>query len=198
MTKSAGPVLKALHEEFGDVVDFVTLYVREAHPGDRYPQPETFEQKMEYARAYKQRDRIPWKVAVDDVDGSLHQKLDPKPNALYVMAPDGTVAFRALWSNDRLKALREGLAVSAQGGHHEREANLLGMMRGVGAMREALRLSGRQAERDVLTQAPPVYVMAWLSSLFRPLPYLGRSMMASALMVALIAPLVVVLLKARS
>lgn len=52
MTASAGPALKRMHEEFGDRVGFVTLYVREAHPGERYPQPETFEQKLEHARAY--------------------------------------------------------------------------------------------------------------------------------------------------
>ena len=47
MTASAGSALKQLHEEFGDRVAFVTLYVREAHPGERYPQSQTLEQKLE-------------------------------------------------------------------------------------------------------------------------------------------------------
>jgi hypothetical protein len=67
MTASAGPVLTKLHDEFGDKISFVTLYVQEAHPGDRFPQPETFEQKRAQARAYKERDAIPWPVAVDDL-----------------------------------------------------------------------------------------------------------------------------------
>lgn len=163
MTKSAGPVLKALHGEFGDQIEFLTLFVREAHPGDRYPQPETFEQKMKYARDYKQRDAIDWKVAVDDVEGTFHAKLDTKPNALYVMGTDGRVAFRALWSNDSINALREALRAVAQGGQRrERQANSVGMLRGVGAMKEMLKLSGRQAERDVMTQAPPC--MRWRRS----------------------------------
>jgi len=36
MTKSAGPALNDLYAEFGDRVEFLALYVREAHPGDRY------------------------------------------------------------------------------------------------------------------------------------------------------------------
>lgn len=65
----------------GERVDFATLYVREAHPGDRYPQPEALDRKLEFARELKQRDALPWPVAVDDVDGELHRRLDPKPNA---------------------------------------------------------------------------------------------------------------------
>ncbi|MDP8974054.1 MAG: redoxin domain-containing protein, partial [Actinomycetota bacterium] len=48
MVASNGQALKRLHEEFGDQVSFVTLYVREAHPGERYPQPGAFKQKLEY------------------------------------------------------------------------------------------------------------------------------------------------------
>lgn len=50
MVASNGPVLKRLHEEFGNQVSFVTLYVREAHPGECYPQPDALEQKLRYAR----------------------------------------------------------------------------------------------------------------------------------------------------
>src|SRR5918994_5949711 len=115
MTASAGPVLKQLYGEFRNRVKFLTLYVREAHPGERYRQPSTFEQKREHARAYKSRDEIPWPIAVDDVDGSLHRRLDPKPNAVYIIDSNGVVAFRALWSNDErpvrdaLKSLTAGL-----------------------------------------------------------------------------------------
>lgn len=56
MTADSGDILKRLYREFGDKVTFLTLYVREAHPGERYPQPSTFEQKREHARAYKTRD----------------------------------------------------------------------------------------------------------------------------------------------
>lgn len=59
MALSGVPDLKQLHARFGDRVEFVTLYVREAHPGERYPQPDTAEQKLAHARAYKKRTGIP-------------------------------------------------------------------------------------------------------------------------------------------
>lgn len=96
MTASAGPALKKLYSEFGDRIDFLTVYVREAHPGDRYPQPHNLERKLQHAREYRDRDGIPWPVAVDDVEGTLHRALDAKPTAAYVMTADGRIAQRVL------------------------------------------------------------------------------------------------------
>ena len=169
MTIDANPKLKHLHEEFGDRVAFVSLYVREAHPGDRYPQPETMEQKLSFARELQERDRLPWPVAVDGVEGELHQRLDPKPNALYIMDSDGRVAFRALWSNDREGVLRKALEDVANGRSpvKERSGRVVPMMRGIAHMDEMLELSGPTARRDVRRQAPPVYAMAKLAGLMR-------------------------------
>lgn len=155
MTASAGPALKRLHEDFGDRVAFVSLYVREAHPGDRYPQPESFEQKMEHARAYRERDGLPWPVAVDDVDGSLHRALDPKPSSVYLMDREGRVAFRALWSNDEA-TVRDGLQAVVDGRTPERPERLnrvAPMTRGLGCQYEILdagrrRRKARRAARD--------------------------------------------------
>jgi hypothetical protein len=170
MTASAGPALKRLYAAFGQRVAFITLYVREAHPGERYPQAASFEQKLAHARAYQQRDQIPWPVAVDDVDGSLHRALDAKPNAAYLMNQDGTVAFRTLWSNDEA-ILRDGLEAGVQGRNAgERQPHLVPMVKGMGSMDEVLGLAGQQARRDVRREVPPMYLMARLASPFRPLP----------------------------
>ncbi len=182
MTASAGPALKQLYGEFGDRVTFLTLYVREAHPGEHYPQPATFERKREHARAYHERDRLPWSVAVDDVEGDLHRALDPKPNAAYLMDTDGTVAFRSLWSNDE-RVLREALAAITSGQRRpigERQPRLVPMLKGMGTMDEVLTAAGQDAKRDVLREAPPMYGMARLASLFGPLPPLGRGIAAMA------------------
>ncbi len=185
MTASAGPVLKELHAQFGDRVAFVTLYVREAHPGERYPQAETFEQKLRYAREYKERDAIPWTVAVDSVAGDLHRTLDAKPNSAYLMDTAGMVAFRTLWSNSA-RSLREGLEAVARGAsldEREQEPMLLPMLRGWGKMYEILDFAGEQAKQDVLKEIPPVYLLARLAALFRPLPPAGRSAAAMGLLV---------------
>jgi len=164
MTAAAGPKLKHLHARFGDRVGFATLYVREAHPGDRYPQPDTLERKLQFARALKERDGLPWPVAVE-----LHRKLDAKPNACYVMDTGGRVAFRALWSNDREevigRALEDVLAGRSPVG--ERNGRILPMMRGLAHIDEILERSGPSARRDLRHQAPPMYALAKLAGLAR-------------------------------
>ena len=51
MTASSAPSVQKLYEEFEDRIDFVMLYVREAHPGENFGQAETIEDKIESARA---------------------------------------------------------------------------------------------------------------------------------------------------
>lgn len=169
MTADGDPTLKRLHQQFGDQVAFVTLYVREAHPGDRYPQPDSFEQKMAFAQELKDRDGLPWPVAVDDLEGTLHRQLDPKPNAAYLVDRDGRVAFRALWSNDREDVLRKPLeqVVAGKPLAAEHQGRIIPMMRGVARMDRMLEQSGPTARRDVLRSAPPVYAMARLTELAR-------------------------------
>jgi hypothetical protein len=113
-------------------------------------------------------------VAVDDVEGSLHRALDAKPNAAYIMDRDGRAAFRTLWSNDEA-ILRDGLEAIIKGrSAGERQPHLIPMTKGMGSMYEVLGLAGQQARRDVQREAPPMYLMARVASLFRPLPPLGR------------------------
>ncbi len=50
MTRGARPSLKDLHRDFGARVRFVSVYVREAHPGDVDAQHTSDDQKMRYAR----------------------------------------------------------------------------------------------------------------------------------------------------
>jgi hypothetical protein len=140
---------------------------------------------MKYARAYRERDGVPWPVAVDDVDGSLHRALDPKPSFVYVMDREGPVAFRALWSNDEA-TVRDGLQAVADGRTSERPERLnrvAPMTRGLGCQYEILDASGGVAKRDVLREMPPMYVMARIAAL-RPLPPLARGALAQSLAMA--------------
>lgn len=184
MTASAGPALKNLHREYGDRVAFLTVYVREAHPGERYIQPDTFERKLAHARQYQQRDAIPWMVAVDDIEGSFHRAVDPKPNAAYFVGRDGRIAFRTLWSND-IAGVREGLETLTSAGpapgRDQSQAKLFPMMLGLGTTHEILDAAGPAARQDFRRALPPIYAMAKLASFFKPLPPLGRVLVAAGI-----------------
>ena len=183
MTASAGPALRRLHRDYGGRVRFVTLYVREAHPGERYPQPATLERKIRHARDYAARDGIEWTVAVDELDGRLHRALDEKPSSAYFMDPSGRVVFRTLWSNDA-STFRAGLEAALHGQppeDAEREPKVAPMLGGLGAMDEILAASGETARRDVYAILPPLGPLARLARAFRPLPPLGRGIVAVAL-----------------
>lgn len=182
MAATMGPGLRRLHTEFGAQVDFVTLYVREAHPGEHYAQPETVVQKLAYARAYQELESFPWPVAVDNADGELHRALDPRPNAAYLMDASGNVAFRALCSNDE-RVLREGLHALVAGYPlpiGEREPLIIPMLKAMGVMRAVLDRAGSQAKEDIRRELPGVFPLLYLAALFRPLPPLARGIVALA------------------
>jgi hypothetical protein len=167
MTTAADRALKRLYAQFRDRVAFVTLYVREAHPGERYPQPDRLERKIAHARDLKERDALPWPVAVDTIEGTLHQLLDPKPNAAYLMDTHGRVAFRELWSDDREAVLREALAgvLSGLSPVGERQGHVVPMFHGIAEMDRTLAMAGPTARRDFRRAAPPVYAVARMARL---------------------------------
>ena len=180
MTESAGPALKRLNEELGSQVRFVELYVREAHPGSRFPQPKASEQKMDHARAYQRRDRIPWTIAVDGIEGTLHRALDPKPHSAFLVDARGHVAGRILWAND-IRALRRGLLELAEGRPvGDVETKAVPLMRGLGSIYDVLGDAGGYARSDLAREVPPMFALARIASLFRPLPPLGRGVAAMA------------------
>jgi len=171
MTVSSIESLKRLHKQFGDRVSFVTLNVREAHPAENMPQPRTFEQKLEHARRLKQQFDIPWTVASDDIDGTLHRALDTKPNAAYLMDPNGQIIFRSLWAGDD-QALRSALqsVVDEQALAANQSTYTVGpLMRGLGYFHEVLQQAGPQAMRDMLLAAPPIAILGRIAGTFRRL-----------------------------
>jgi hypothetical protein len=182
MAATAVPVLKRLHAEFGDRVAFMTLYVREAHPGERYPQFRTFAEKFDRAQEYQQHTGFPWPVAVDDVDGALHRELNPRSNAAWLMAIDGTLAFRSLVSNHE-RVLRTAIHAFLSGEPlpiGQKETRLLPALKAIGVLDGVLSLAGRQARHDFRRAIPPGYALVRLAPLFASLSPLGRGVAAFA------------------
>ncbi len=79
---------KKLEKKYKGKVDFYTLYVRENHPTDIYGAHRTFEQKVKYAEKLEKDIQSGQRFIVDDVNGSLHQKLGNFGNAVYLIGRD--------------------------------------------------------------------------------------------------------------
>lgn len=169
VTDSAAPGLKQLHARFGDGVRFVMVSVREAHPGKNVPQPQSMDQKTAHAEQLRDLHGFDFEVAVDDIDGTFHRAMSPKPNSAYIVAEDGTILFRAQWANDT-KALAKALEAIAAGKAISRRRSrtnirsLLGMLPyGVPVFDRA----GDGAWLDMWRVAPPLAFLGFIQKALR-------------------------------
>lgn len=170
MTASAMPSLKQLHAEYGDSVHFLLLNVREAHPGEAYPQPDNDDAKLQHAQALASRYDMPWDVVVDGLDGELHQALGSKPNSAVLVDTNGVIVFRAHWSADEagLRRALGSIAVGRALTRRNSRAMMAPMMRAMGHVHGTMSLAGRQAHKDLIRSAPPMAMMGQIARFFRP------------------------------
>jgi hypothetical protein len=162
MTDSAAPGLSALHRRFGHHVRFVMVNVREAHPGQAFPQPATIDAKMAHAKRLRELHGLEFDVAVDDLEGTLHRALGEKPNAAYVLGANGTVLFRAHWANST-RALAAALndLVVGESPYPSQSGGLVGpMWRMLRNIAPVLDRAGRGAWTDMWRVLPPLAVIA--------------------------------------
>ncbi len=90
--------MNAVAEAHPDVV-FLTLYVREAHPGTKIGAHSSFEDKLNLAKRVRSEERESRTILVDTIAGDVHRSYGAWPNMIYVIAPDGRVAFRGVWND---------------------------------------------------------------------------------------------------
>ncbi len=91
------PDMKAIEKEFPDV-EFVAVYVREAHPGERLGPHQTMDEKLAAARLVTPRYGEHRRVLVDNLDGDFHRAYGAMPNVLYIIRPDGLIHYRSNWA----------------------------------------------------------------------------------------------------
>jgi hypothetical protein len=177
MTRGARPGLVRLHRRFHDRIVFVSVYVREAHPGERYPHHVSDAQKLQHARDWIAQDPVPWTVAVDTINGTTHNAYGPLPNSIYLIDRTGHVAFRALWAGqerlvrDRIAAL---LSREARGNAPvnlgERENLLIPLIHGAAEFDPAVVRGGRKSVEDFRRELGRVmYGLEQLMSKAKPL-----------------------------
>lgn len=155
MIAGARPGLLHLSDEFVDRVEVVTVYIREAHPGERYAHHTSLEQKKRYASEWVDLDRIPWRVVVDTPDGAVDRGYGPLPNAAYLIGRSGRVAFRALWAGQErlLRKMIELLLEREAAGEDpvvlgEQENLVIPLIHGAAEFDHAVGRGGEKAKAD--------------------------------------------------
>lgn len=98
--------LEKIYAEYKDRADFLTIYIREAHPQDEwqsksnldesicYPQPKTFPQRVAIANDFVTRFHYPIPIAVDTMDNAADLAYAGWPERVYVIDESGKIAYR--------------------------------------------------------------------------------------------------------
>lgn len=97
MTAGSIHGINELYDEFrGDEIEFLFVYVREAHPGEKISSHHSMRDKIRAARVLRDEEEIKMPILVDDVRGSIHRKYGKMPNPAFLIDKAGRVAFRCL------------------------------------------------------------------------------------------------------
>ena len=95
------PTMKDVAAEFPDV-EFVIIYVREAHPGERLGPHKSMDEKLKAARLIAPRYGEFRRTLIDTIDGDFHRAYGGMPNVVYIIRPDGTIHYRCNWAAPHL------------------------------------------------------------------------------------------------
>lgn len=91
-----------MNDLFGEYNDentqFLFVYVREAHPGEKLRAHGSMRDKIRAAETFREEEAIDIPIIVDDVNGDIHKKYGKLPNPTYIIDKSGRVAFRCLWT----------------------------------------------------------------------------------------------------
>lgn len=105
--RAQAEVLNGLYERYHNGVEFLLVYVREAHGAQSWqstineregidlPDPTTFEQKRSYATACVRKLKIPFVAVVDGLDRATEQAYSGWPSRLYLIDRQGRIAFNS-------------------------------------------------------------------------------------------------------
>lgn len=93
--------MNALKDKLPDV-EFLVVYVREAHPGSRIGPHTDMEGKTGLARKTQAASKETRDILIDDVVGTMHRAYGAFPNLSYVINPEGRVVYRLDWSSAKM------------------------------------------------------------------------------------------------
>ena len=97
-----------LYDDYQDHADFLTIYVREAHPLDEwqmksnekgqddvcYAQPKTLEQRVAIANDFTKRFKYTVPFGIDEMNNAANDAYSAWPERLYVIDEQGRVSYK--------------------------------------------------------------------------------------------------------
>ncbi|MBO6504581.1 MAG: redoxin domain-containing protein [Kordiimonadaceae bacterium] len=179
MTISSIPSVSDLHRKLGDKVNIVLVYVREAHPGEKVPQPKSLAEKIEHAMQLKKVYGTQFPIIVDGIDGELHRALDIMPNSAHLIDRQGKLLFRSLSATDNASLEQALAAINKREPLKKTQSQrlLVPILGSAGFMNGTFTVAGARAHREMIISALPVYLLSLTSSLFFFLPEHKRGAM---------------------
>lgn len=125
-----------IYNDYKDHADFLTVYVREAHPTDEwqmksnlkddvcYAQPRTLEQRVAIAQDFTKHYKFPLPFGIDEMSNAADAAYAAWPERLYVIDETGHVAYRGGMGpfNYKPAELRDWLAAKYGAVNHEAPA----------------------------------------------------------------------------
>ena len=89
--------LRDLYDDFSDDdVEFLFVYVREAHPGEELPPHRKMSDKVRAGELLRDDEDLEMPILVDDLGGKVHRKYSGQPNPSFLIDKSGRVAYRQL------------------------------------------------------------------------------------------------------
>jgi hypothetical protein len=97
-----------IYEDYKNRADFLTVYVREAHPTDEwqmksnlkdkdnvcYAQPKTLEQRVSIANDFVKRFKFSLPFGIDDMTNVANDAYAAWPERIYIIDESGRIAYR--------------------------------------------------------------------------------------------------------
>jgi hypothetical protein len=97
--------LNSIYEKYRDAVEFLCIYVREAHPDDGWRVPENLEQNIHFKEPTTDAERtevahvcqlaldLKMPMLVDGIDNAVEEFFKAMPMRLYLVDRDGLIAY---------------------------------------------------------------------------------------------------------
>lgn len=119
MTAGSIRGLNSLYDEYSaEDVQFLFVYVREAHPGEELPAHASLDDKAAAAELFREEEEVEIPILLDRLDGKVHRQYGGRPNSTYLIDKAGRVAFRGVWTRPSVveEALEELLDAQEESG----------------------------------------------------------------------------------